>query len=219
MIDWPGIDNVLLDMDGTLLDLHFDNYFWLEYVPEQYALKHNLSLDRSKQELLSRYKSIEGNLQWYCVDHWSDELGLDIASLKAEIRHKIQILPHVEDFLKQAKLSRKKFYLVTNAHRKSLQLKLSETGIGEYFDEIECTHDFGVPKEDDAFWPQLQAKLGFDKDRSLLIDDSLAVLRCAERYGIKYLLSIFKPDSRAPARDIEHFVALRDFSQILPLID
>jgi len=219
MINWPVIDSVLLDMDGTLLDLHFDNYFWLEYVPSQYSEKHNMSLQAAKQELLARYKAMEGNLQWYCVDHWSDELGLDIAALKSEVRHKIRILPHVEDFLKQAKLSRKKFYLVTNAHRKSLQLKLSETGIGEFFDEIECTHDFGVPKEHDEFWPRLQAKLGFDKKRSLLIDDSLSVLRCAERYGIQHLLSIQKPDSQAPARETAHFQALIDFSQILPVID
>lgn len=218
MIDWQAIDSVMLDMDGTLLDLHFDNYFWLHFVPQQYANKHHLSLEKSKQELFTRYKAIEGNLQWYCVDHWSDELGLDIAALKGEIRHKIKILPHVEDFLRQAKQSEKKFYLVTNAHRKSMQLKLSETGIGEYFDEIECTHDFGVPKEDDDFWPRLQSKLNFDKDRSLLIDDSLSVLRCAERYGIKHLLSIRKPDSQAPERETEHFPALKDFSQILPIV-
>ena len=219
MIDWPVIDSVLLDMDGTLLDLHFDNYFWLEFVPQQYADKHNMSLQDAKQELFSRYKAVEGNMQWYCVDHWSDQLGLDIVSLKVEIRHKIKILPHVEEFLRQAKISRKKFYLVTNAHRKSLQLKLSETGIGEFFDEIECTHDFGVPKEHREFWPRLEEKLGFDKRRSLLIDDSLPVLRCAEQYGIKHLLSIGKPDSQAPVRHTEHYTALEDFSQILPIID
>jgi len=206
-------------MDGTLLDLHFDNYFWLEYVPSQYAMKHHISLEESKQELLARYKAIEGNLQWYCVDHWTNELGLDIAGLKGDLRHKINILPHVEEFLKQAKQSRKKFYLVTNAHRKSLQLKLGKTGIGEFLDGVLSTHDFGYPKENDNFWPQLQAMLGFDKTRSLLIDDSLSVLQSAKKFGIRHLLSIEKPDSQLPAREIAHFQALKDFSQILPVID
>lgn len=217
MLNWQDIDSVLLDMDGTLLDLHFDNYFWLEYVPQQYAEKHAIELDQAKQQLFTRYKAIEGSMQWYCVDHWTDQLGLDIATLKSEIKHKIRILPHVEDFLQQAHNSDKRFYLVTNAHRKSLQLKLSETGIGEYFDGIECTHDYGMPKEDLNFWPRLQSRLGFDKNRSLLIDDSLAVLKTAESYGIKHLLSIHQPDSQAPARDPEHFNALSDFSQILPI--
>ena len=39
MIDWNAINTVLLDMDGTILDLHFDNYFWKEYVPQKYAEK------------------------------------------------------------------------------------------------------------------------------------------------------------------------------------
>ncbi|HBT55971.1 MAG TPA: haloacid dehalogenase, partial [Pseudomonas sp.] len=33
MLNWNAIDTVLLDMDGTLLDLHFDNHFWLEHMP------------------------------------------------------------------------------------------------------------------------------------------------------------------------------------------
>ena len=41
--DWENIETVLLDMDGTLLDLHFDNHFWLQHVPVCYAEKHGLS--------------------------------------------------------------------------------------------------------------------------------------------------------------------------------
>ena len=33
IIDWTRIDTILLDMDGTLLDLGFDNFFWREHVP------------------------------------------------------------------------------------------------------------------------------------------------------------------------------------------
>ena len=31
------VDTVLLDMDGTLLDLAFDNYFWQKLVPETWG--------------------------------------------------------------------------------------------------------------------------------------------------------------------------------------
>ena len=40
MINWKNIDTVLLDMDGTLLDLHFDNHFWQTFVPLRYAQQH-----------------------------------------------------------------------------------------------------------------------------------------------------------------------------------
>lgn len=36
MFNWKTIDTVLLDMDGTLLDLHFDNHFWLSLVPQEF---------------------------------------------------------------------------------------------------------------------------------------------------------------------------------------
>ena len=42
-LPWSDIDTVLLDMDGTLLDLHFDNHFWLEHLPQRYAELHGVS--------------------------------------------------------------------------------------------------------------------------------------------------------------------------------
>ena len=33
MLNWSKIDTVLLDMDGTLLDLHYDSHFWLNVIP------------------------------------------------------------------------------------------------------------------------------------------------------------------------------------------
>jgi FMN phosphatase YigB (HAD superfamily) len=79
MVPWGDINTVFLDMDGTLLDLNFDNHFWLEHVPLRYAEARGLAPAAAKAELLERYRSREGTLEWYCVDHWSRELGLDIA--------------------------------------------------------------------------------------------------------------------------------------------
>ena len=44
MINWHDIDTVLLDLDGTLLDLHFDNYFWCQHLPLCYARRHGIAL-------------------------------------------------------------------------------------------------------------------------------------------------------------------------------
>jgi 5'-nucleotidase len=38
-LDWNNIDTVLLDMDGTLLDLAFDSQFWLQDVPQALSLQ------------------------------------------------------------------------------------------------------------------------------------------------------------------------------------
>ncbi|MEW8562777.1 MAG: HAD family hydrolase, partial [Candidatus Thiodiazotropha sp.] len=127
MIDWNQIDIVMLDMDGTLLDLHFDNHFWLEHVPARYAEANGMVLEQAKHELLARYKSVEGTLEWYCIDHWSRELELDIALLKEEVDHLIAVHPHVVDFLDQLMCAGKERILVTNAHQKTLALKMEKT--------------------------------------------------------------------------------------------
>ncbi|WP_435686579.1 GMP/IMP nucleotidase [Sedimenticola selenatireducens] len=216
MIDWNQIDTILLDMDGTLLDLHFDNYFWLEHVPRRYAESRGFSLERAKAELLSRYQSVEGTLEWYCVDHWSRELGLDIALLKAEVDHLIAVHPHVVDFLESARSWEKRIVLVTNAHQKALALKMERTKLQGYFDAVVCSHDLGLPKEEPTFWDKFQQIEPFEKSRALFVDDSLSVLESARDYGIAWLIRVLKPDTRGPARESEGFMAIEDFSAILP---
>ena len=87
MIDWNSIDTVLLDMDGTLLDLYFDNYFWTEHLPRIYADKHQISEESSAEHLQRQFQQDEGTLAWYSIDHWSEQLGLDIPALKRSGPH------------------------------------------------------------------------------------------------------------------------------------
>ncbi len=79
-----------------------------------------------------------------------------------------------------------------------------------------CAHDLGLPKEDPGFWSRLQQQTAFDPARTLFVDDSLAVLRSANSYGIKYLLTILLPDSRQAERRVEEFRAVRSFEAVLP---
>ena len=215
MFDWNEIDCVLLDMDGTLLDLHFDNYFWLQHVPKRYAQANNLKLAAATEILMDKYKSVEGTLDWYCVDHWSRALGLDIVLLKQEVDHLIAVHPHVLPFLQGLAAAGKQRVLVTNAHQKSLQLKLEKTQLAGYFEQVVSSHDVGLAKEQVQFWQGLQKIVPFDPARTLFVDDSLAVLRSAQEYGIRFLLSISLPDSTQPAKGECEFPALENFSSLL----
>ena len=216
MIDWNAVDTVFLDMDGTLLDLHFDNHFWLEHVPLRYAQARGMPYDQAKAELLTRYQSREGTLEWYCVDHWSRELGLDIALLKEEVNHLIAIHPHVTDFLGALTTRGKRRVLVTNAHQKSIALKMEKTRLAGDFERIICSHDLRLPKESADFWPLLQAVEPFDPARTLFVDDSPSVLRSARDYGFRWLLAVLEPDSKAPPRQPGEFPAIRHFADLLP---
>lgn len=213
-INWERIDTVLLDMDGTLLDLHFDNYFWKRHVPQRFSEKHHMSLEQASEELFTRYGSVRGTMQWYSVDYWTEELGLDIASLKKEVDHLIVVHPHVVDFLKKTRLAGKRTVLVTNAHGKSLDLKMKRTQLGRHLDTLVCAHDLGIPKEEVSFWKKLEEVEFYLPDRTLLIDDNLEVLTSAQTYGIRYLLAVARPDTQGPESKKSNFDTLQSFDEL-----
>ena len=215
-LPWAGIDTVLLDMDGTLLDLHYDNHFWQVYVPEKFAERHGLPPEEAHAECFRRYNAKAGTLQWYCVDYWTEQLELDIVRLKEELAHLIAVHPDVTDFLAAVKAAGKRVVLVTNAHRKSLNLKMKRTGLAIHFDALHVSHEYGLAKEEPAFWGALRAAEPFDPARTLLVDDSLPVLRSARSYGIAHLCAVWRPDTRLPDKDVGEFAAIRRFSDILP---
>ena len=212
---WDKIDTILLDMDGTLLDKHFDDYFWEHYVPEIFAEKNDLTPLEARKELLARYKSIEGTLAWTALDYWSEKLDLDIPALKLKIHHLIQVHPYVIDFLQYCVNLEKKVHLVTNAHSKTLDIKMRKTEIGCYFDRIICSQDIGLPKEDPRFWVRLEAILGYDKQRTLLADDNENVLLAAQAYGMGVLIFVARPSSRAEIFYSEKFPSIVYFKEMI----
>ena len=216
MIDWNTIDTVLLDMDGTLLDLHFDNYFWMQHLPKRHAEIHQQDESDSRRQLKQRMEATRGSLDWYSVDYWSEQLQLDIPALKLEIQHMISVRPHVEDFLRRLHQSSQEVLLVTNAHRKSLDIKLARTGIQRWFDAIVVSHDLRVPKEDPRFWHFLHARHPYRADRTLLIDDTESVLQSASKYGIAHLMTLLQPDSKLQKRLDTRFPGIHHFDEIMP---
>lgn len=216
MIPWTDIDTIMFDMDGTLLDLHFDNYFWQTLVPEMYSQTHGMEVAAAHELVMSKNQAMRGKLEWYCLDYWEEELKLDIKGLKATIKHKICIRPNVERLLKELHLNDKRVLLITNAHPASLSIKMEHTGIADYFHERISSHELKRAKEHHGFWAMLKEIAPYDPERTVLFDDSLPVLRQAQREGIRHLYAIKQPDSRRPELAAEDFPQIEDFSQIMP---
>ena len=214
-LPWRDIDTVLLDMDGTLLDLHYDNHFWLEHLPQRYAELHGISRAMADLELTPLFENNAGQLKWYCLDFWSRELKIPVRELKLETAHLIALRPDADTFLAAIKQAGKRVILITNAHRDSLSLKLERIELAPYFERLISSHDYGFPKESPAFWDALQADIGFDPSRSLFIDDTLPILRSARAFGISHLLAVKQPDSKKGPKDTEEFAALGDYRELL----
>jgi len=220
-VDWSAIDTVLLDMDGTLLDLRFDNWFWQELIPRRYAAAKGLDLEDTRRLLAPRFIEVRGTLQWYCIEYWSRQLELDIVSLKRETLARVGFLPGARDFLDRLKVSGKRVVLVTNAHPHTLAIKdeavaLRNEGLAlsRYFHACYSTHPFEFPKEQAGFWPRLAAEEGFAPQRTLFVDDSLAVLDAARDYGIGWLRAVRRPDSGLPPQATGEYVAVDGVAEL-----
>jgi putative hydrolase of the HAD superfamily len=216
LINWTDIDTVLLDMDGTLLDRHFDDHFWLEHVPKRYAACRNIPIDEAKELLYRLFRSQENTLNWTDLDYWTEKLGLDIPLLKREVDHLIAVHPFVTEFLLFLKQHAKVIYLVTNAHSKTLALKLKKTRLGPYFTGIVSAHDLGVPKEDVAFWERLKGVVTYEPTRTLLGEDSETNLATAEAFGIAYPIYMSRFSSTVTPRVSARFASIHYFNQLIP---
>ena len=215
MLDWPRIDTVLLDMDGTLLDLYFDNYFWLEFLPVKYAAHHGCDVASASRFLTELSDSLHGTLNWYCIDYWSDKLQMDVHALKAEVQHLIRLRPDTRGFLDFLAAQGKHALLVTNAHPKTLQLKLQASGLGLHLAQHVSSHDLRLAKENAGFWLRLKEEQRLDFTRCLFIDDSLSVLRRARAEGLAHTLQILQPDMTLPPRAPSEFPGILHFDELM----
>lgn len=214
-IDWQSLETIFLDMDGTLLDRHFDDYFWEKFVPKCYAAKNHLSVREAQAILLSMYKAREKTLDWTDLDYWSDTLGLDIPALKMKVQHLIQVHPFVTAFLAFCRKQGKRIYLVTNAHSKTLRIKMDKIAIGKFFDRVICSQEIGCPKEDPIFWRYLDKVIDYDPKVTLLADDTEAVLQAAQMVNIRWLVFVARPSSSIPPIFSKAFPSILYFRELM----
>ena len=217
MLDWTRVETVLLDMDGTLLDLRFDSQFWLHHLPACFADHHGLDAATAQARLDVLFRLSRQKLEYYCLDWWSDRTGLDIVGLKQDLIHLIRYRPSAREFLAAVRDSGRRAVIVTNAHRAGLALKHRHTGIIDLVDAVESAHDHRLPKEDAAFWSTVHNRLGFDPSTTLLVDDNMDALAAAERYGIRHLLAVAQPDSGAARLEDLPYPAVEDFALLQPI--
>lgn len=215
LADWDAIDTVLVDMDGTLLDLAFDNYFWHELLPARWADRQGLDTREARERLAERIRRTAGTLPFYCVEHWTRDLGLDVEALKREHAHLIRFLPGAAEFLAATRARGKRVFIVTNAHRRTIAVKAERTGIQALVDGVFCSHEIGAPKEVHEFWARLSRLQPFDRERTLLVEDSLAVLDAAAAFGVRHTLAVRRPDSGKPPREIRGYASIDGVAQLI----
>lgn len=212
-----SVTTLLLDLDGTLLDLAFDTHFWLEVVPEYYGRLHGLSAAQAlERDIRPKLRSAEGTLDWYSLDYWSRVLDLDLSAIKSRHDERIAWLPGARGFLLRQRAAGRRLVLATNSHPETLRIKDRKLGVHRYLDVLYSSHPFGVPKEHPLFWERLRRREPFDPAATAFIDDSPSVLAAAVDAGIGCVIAVTHPDSTRPPRDpppgMAHVAAVADLA-------
>ena len=209
------ISYLLLDMDGTILDLHFDNYFWNHYLHHRYSEIKSVPLKETKLYIHKVLAAEYGSLNWYCTDYWSERLGLNIIALKKELSHLIQFRDGSLRFLETLREISINATIVTNAHPNVIELKNTLTRLEDWVPDIISSHDFGLPKERPEFWELVIKSRNLDICRTMVVDDNISCLEAARASGIAYQISIIKPDSKQNNQFTDKFRAIEDLNSLI----
>ncbi|MEQ1655403.1 MAG: HAD family hydrolase [Nitrospira sp.] len=214
-INWAEIDDVLLDMDGTLLDRHFDNFFFEEELPRRYAALQGLPFEESRDRLMAMYRSVEGELAWTDLHYWTERVGIDVVAMHRELDHLIGFLPGAEPFLMEVRRRGKRITILTNAHASGVEVKTAKTGLDRYVDRIVDAAEVGYLKMRSEYWPTCQKLVGFDPARALFVDDDEGCLHAAQRFGLARIIHSAKSSSQLPPEASSTFTSIEYMTALL----
>jgi GMP/IMP 5'-nucleotidase len=214
-LDWDRIDDVLLDMDGTLLDRHFDNFFFEEELPRRYAAMQGLSFEAARDRLMAMYRSVEGELAWTDLHYWTKRVGIDVVAMHRELDYMIGFLPGAEAFLRELRARGKRIIVLTNAHQAGVAVKSAKTGLDRYVDRIVDAFEVGYLKMRPEYWPTCQQLVEFNPTRSLYVDDDESCLGAARQFGIAGIVHSAKSSSKLPPIHSSRFTSVEQLSQLV----
>ncbi|HCF8212509.1 TPA: GMP/IMP nucleotidase, partial [Klebsiella pneumoniae] len=178
--------------------------------------RHGISPQEAQAFIRQQYHDVQHTLNWYCLDYWSERLGLDICAMTTEMGPRAVLREDTIPFLNALKTSGKQRILLTNAHPHNLAVKLEHTGLDSHLDLLLSTHTFGYPKEDQRLWHAVAEATGLKAERTLFIDDSEAILDAAAQFGIRYCLGVTNPDSGIAEKQYQRHPSLNDYRRLIP---
>jgi putative hydrolase of the HAD superfamily len=203
-------------MDGVILDNAYDNDFWQNQIPEAIADSKGIAFDDAKRLAIQIFNYKKNTKDWYDVDYWSNMLNIDIEAQKRSEKSfsRISLYDGVIDTLSVLK-NKTKMILITNAHRKTLNIKLEKYNLTPYFDEMVCAHELNYVKEDIQLWYMLRSKYRLDYEKTLLVEDTINNINVGLSAGISG--AIYVGDEKFTVSD--KIIKLSSINQILSAVN
>jgi putative hydrolase of the HAD superfamily len=190
-----NVSDILLDIDGVLLDQSFDNLFWGELVPLELSTVQNISIENAKNEIYETAEKVKGTMPWYELEFWESKYNLDLIKVATNNCSKIAFLPRSEETLKKLADLDKRIILMTNCDRRLLNVKASIVPFMKYVDGCVSCVEIGAVKESQDFWGPAFELFNIDTEKSLFADDNINVVNSAIQAGIFNSFQVLEPTS------------------------
>lgn len=97
---------ISFDVDGTLVDLEYNDLVWFKEIPELVAKKKKINFEESLKLVKEEYSRLgEHNLNWYDIKYWISYFDLEVSYKKIleKYESQIKIFPDVIPTLEELK--------------------------------------------------------------------------------------------------------------------
>lgn len=192
------MDNFIFDMDGTIFDTEkFYYQTWLDIAKKEgfiFGLEDKVRLSGKQNK-----ESIAYMVENFSMD---EKEAIRIRKNLNELRDKkfneldySLKKPGLLNLLTYLKENNKNIALASSSIKSRIDFLLDREGVRDYFDEIISSDDITKGKPDPQIFNLAMEKIGADKNKTYIIEDSLAGVKAAKKSGAKVVLIIDLDDS------------------------
>jgi len=158
-----------LDLQGTLSDSKFSDYYWMEIIPEKYAEKFHIPIDHAKEILKNKFKRYGVyHIRYYDDKYWEEYLGF---STKMELEKSLvkpKINQELYDFISKLKIPKMIISTTTNLF---IEFELQEKV--NTFDKIySCADSFKIGGKTREVYEKICQELDIKPGEILHIGDN-----------------------------------------------
>ncbi len=179
---FKNVKTFLLDFDGTLMNKEI----YVEMYPHIVNALEKKYGDKVKEAIIE-LKAKTGEVDTYELCAKLNDLNLYYSILPTFIG-KSKLLDGTVDLLKKLNTAGKRVLLITNSHRRTIDLYLVKHDLGKYFDFVWANEDSDFSKSDENYWAELTMATNIIKEESIVISDDLERdVIPARNFGMKAL--------------------------------
>lgn len=209
-----GIKAVSFDMDGTLVDDWFVEYFWFRVIPELYAEKYGIGFEDAWRRVVIEYDEIgDRDIRWYLPEYWIERfrLDVDLKHLMEKVEPLVKYFEDVEPTLAQLH-GRYIIVVASNASKEFVEIETRR--MRKYIDGLfSSVTDLNKVRKDSEFYRYVAEQIGVKPPEVLHVGDNLEYDYYEPRkIGMK---TLYINREREEVEDIEGIHSLLELLRVL----